>query len=105
MRSLIVSILVVLVLAGSYVVLSNELSVTVDDGITSKLAEAVRTEYDGEKALETVAFLDNYVRWPGNSGFDAALDHVVDRLAAALRQGYLLRLVLPWRAFADRQRA
>jgi hypothetical protein len=51
--------------------------------VTADIADLVRSDYDGEKALETVAFLDQFVRWPGNRGFDAAIDHVAARLEAA----------------------
>jgi hypothetical protein len=52
-------------------------------GPTADTADLVRAAYDGDKALETVAYLDQYIRWPGNQGFDAGIDHVVDRLEAA----------------------
>lgn len=51
-------------------------------------ADQVRTLYDGERAKRTVAFLDQYVRWPGNRGFDASIDHVAAELEAA---GYVLQ--------------
>ena len=43
----------------------------------------VRARYSGERALETVAYLDRFVRWPGNAGFDSSIYHVAARLAAA----------------------
>ena len=46
----------------------------------------VRARYSGDKAKETVAFLDQYVRWPGNRGFDASIAHIVERLE---RAGYV----------------
>ncbi|RLA34202.1 MAG: peptidase M28, partial [Gammaproteobacteria bacterium] len=52
-------------------------------GPTANTADLVRTAYDGEKALETVAYLDQYVRWPGNRGFDAGIDHVASRIESA----------------------
>jgi aminopeptidase YwaD len=48
----------------------------------------VRPRYSGERAKETVAFLDQYTRWPGNRGFEASIDHVVQRLEKA---GYVLQ--------------
>ena len=36
----------------------------------------VRPEFSGANALEVVAFMDHYFRLPGNTGFDASLDHV-----------------------------
>lgn len=47
------------------------------------LPSAVREAFSGDSALETVAFLDQHVRWPGNAGFDASIDHVAERLEAA----------------------
>ena len=48
-----------------------------------RIGDAIRTAYSGERAYETVAYLDRFVRWPGNSGFDAAIDHLAERLATA----------------------
>ncbi len=48
----------------------------------SRLA-AVRTRFSGERAFETVAYLDRFVRWPGNAGFDSSIAHVAGKLAAA----------------------
>ena len=47
---------------------------------------AVRERYSGARAKETVQFLDEYVRWPGNRGFNASIAHIVDRLQ---RAGYV----------------
>jgi aminopeptidase YwaD len=38
---------------------------------------------NGERAKATVAFLDQYVRWPGNRGFDASIAHIATELEAA----------------------
>ncbi len=43
----------------------------------------VRPRFSGARALETVAYLDRFVRWPGNAGFDSSIMHVASRLAAA----------------------
>lgn len=43
----------------------------------------VRARFSGERALETVAYMDHYVRWPGNAGFDSSIANVARRLAAA----------------------
>jgi aminopeptidase YwaD len=43
----------------------------------------VRARFSGDRAKETVAFLDQYVRWPGNRGFDASIAHIVERLEGA----------------------
>ena len=48
--------------------------------VTADIADEVRASYDGDSAYETVAFLDKYVRWPGNRGFDASIDHIAARL-------------------------
>lgn len=50
---------------------------------TANTADLVRAAYEGDKAFETVAFLDPYIRWPGNKGFDAGIEHVAARLHAA----------------------
>ncbi len=50
---------------------------------TGSIAELVRGEYSGESAIETVAFLDNHVRWPGNQGFNESIAHIVSRLEKA----------------------
>jgi aminopeptidase YwaD len=47
---------------------------------------SVRAQFSGARAKETVAFLDRYVRWPGNRGFNASIAHVVERLQ---RAGYV----------------
>jgi aminopeptidase YwaD len=51
--------------------------------ITVRIAADVRSEYDGERALASVAALDPHIRWPGNRGFDASIDHVIENLEAA----------------------
>ncbi len=38
---------------------------------------------NGERARETVAYLDRYVRWPGNRGFDASIAHIAAQLESA----------------------
>ena len=43
----------------------------------------VRPRFDASHAMETVAYLDRFVRWPGNAGFDSSIMHVADKLAAA----------------------
>lgn len=47
------------------------------------LRAIVAARYSGDSAFSTVAFLDQYVRWPGNRGFDASIDHIAARLEAA----------------------
>ncbi len=48
--------------------------------------ENVRARYSAQGAFETVAYLDRFVRWPGNAGFDSSIMHVAGKLAAA---GYI----------------
>ncbi len=54
-----------------------------DRSPTADLADLVRPLYSGVKAFETVAYLDQFVRWPGNRGFDASIAHIAERLEAA----------------------
>ena len=57
--------------------------------LSSPAFAAVRPLYSGERAKETVAFLDRFVRWPGNRGFDASIAHIAERLEQAgyVREG------------------
>lgn len=48
-----------------------------------KISRAVATELSGERALSTVAFVEQFFRLPGNRGFDASIDTVVALLRAA----------------------
>ncbi len=43
----------------------------------------VRPRFDAAHSVETVAYLDRFVRWPGNAGFDSSIMHVAGKLAAA----------------------
>jgi len=52
-------------------------------GIADVEFAAVRPLLSGARAKETVAYLDRFVRWPGNPGFDSSIAHVAARLAAA----------------------
>jgi len=49
----------------------------------SRLFDAVRPAYSGDRALSTVAFVEQRWRWPGNRGFDESIDHVAEQLRAA----------------------
>ena len=53
---------------------------------SAALFRLVAPRYSGDRAKETVAFLDQFVRWPGNRGFDASIDHIAERLE---RAGYV----------------
>ena len=50
----------------------------------------VRERFLGDRAKETVAFLDQFARWPGNRGFNASVAHIVERLR---RAGYVAESV------------
>jgi len=50
---------------------------------TAGLHSLVAERYAGDSAFRTVAFLDQFVRWPGNRGFDASIAHLAERLEAA----------------------
>jgi len=43
----------------------------------------VREEYSGERARDIVAFVERYWRLPGNTGFDASIDRVIELLDSA----------------------
>ena len=49
----------------------------------ARLFALVRPEYSGDRALATVAFVEQRWRWPGNRGFDESIDHVAEQLRAA----------------------
>jgi hypothetical protein len=49
----------------------------------SRLFDVVRSAYSGDRALSTVAFVEQRWRWPGNRGFEESIDHVADQLRAA----------------------
>ncbi|MHC4989374.1 MAG: M28 family peptidase [Planctomycetota bacterium] len=56
------------------------------DAAITRLFAAVRESTSGDRALETVRFMDQHWRWPGTPGFDASIEHV----AAILRDaGYV----------------
>ncbi len=48
-----------------------------------KYLELVRSEYSGQKALETTAFVADRWRSPGNTGFDESIFHVQKQLEEA----------------------
>jgi hypothetical protein len=58
-------------------------SLAAQGGPADRHLALARARYSGEKAFETVAYLDKFVRWPGNAGFDSSIYHVVGRLKAA----------------------
>jgi aminopeptidase YwaD len=43
----------------------------------------VRPVFDGQKAYNQVAFMDQYFRWPGNTGFNASIRRVEETLKSA----------------------
>lgn len=55
--------------------------------VTHELSDRVADRFSGDRAFETVAFMDQFVRWPGNRGFDASIHHLAAELEKA---GYAL---------------
>jgi len=49
----------------------------------SRLFDAVRPAFSGDRALSTVAFVEQRWRWPGNRGFEESIDHIAEQLSAA----------------------
>jgi hypothetical protein len=49
----------------------------------ARLFDVVRSAYSGDRALSTVAFVEQRWRWPGNRGFEESIDHVAEQLRAA----------------------
>jgi aminopeptidase YwaD len=43
----------------------------------------VKPVFDGQKAYDQVAFMDQYFRWPGNTGFNASIHRVEQTLKSA----------------------
>lgn len=52
-------------------------------GIADQYFAVVRPVLSGARAKETVAYMEKFVRWPGNPGFDSSIAHVAARLTAA----------------------
>jgi aminopeptidase YwaD len=52
-----------------------------------RITAAVRSEFSGERALETVSFVERHWRIPGNTGFNASITQVAGILE---RAGYVL---------------
>jgi aminopeptidase YwaD len=52
-------------------------------GVADREFALIRPVLSGERAKETVAYMDGFVRWPGNPGYDSSIHHVAARLAAA----------------------
>jgi hypothetical protein len=48
-----------------------------------RISHALRQDFSGERALATVTFVERLWRLPGNSGFNASLNHVVGILEGA----------------------
>ena len=45
--------------------------------------ELTRPVFSGQRAYDQVAFMDQYFRWPGNTGFNASIRRVEDILKSA----------------------
>ena len=52
-----------------------------------RVTTAIRSQFSGERAMETVAFVERYWRIPGNTGFNASITQVAGILE---RAGYVL---------------
>ena len=52
-----------------------------------RVTTAIRSQFSGERALETVSFVERYWRIPGNTGFNASITQVAGILE---RAGYIL---------------
>jgi aminopeptidase YwaD len=52
-------------------------------GVADREFALVRPLLSGERAKETVAYMDHFVRWPGNPGFDSSINHVAAKLRDA----------------------
>ena len=50
---------------------------------TARVHALVAPRFSGDSAFATVAYLDQFVRWPGNRGFDLSIAHIASRLEAA----------------------
>ncbi len=70
-------------LAVTTVVQAPFIATTHAQGIADREFAAVRPLLSGGRAKETVAYMEKFVRWPGNPGFDSSIAHVAARLAAA----------------------
>ncbi|MFT4605208.1 MAG: aminopeptidase YwaD [Rhodothermales bacterium] len=51
--------------------------------VTHELSDRVADRFSGQRAFDTVAFMDQFVRWPGNRGFDASIHHIAAELGSA----------------------
>jgi hypothetical protein len=49
----------------------------------ARLFDAVRPAFSGDRALATVAFVEQRWRWPGNRGFEESIDHIAEQLRSA----------------------
>jgi hypothetical protein len=61
----------------------GEASPTEPPPAVARLFSLIRPEFSGDRALTTVAFVEQRWRWPGNRGFEESIDHVVEQLRAA----------------------
>jgi len=54
-----------------------------EQGVAAAFIEQAANRFSGDDALATVRYLDNYWRYPGNSGFNAGITKLVELLEAA----------------------
>jgi aminopeptidase YwaD len=57
--------------------------VFVDANGPARFVPALLDAYDADAAMETVRFVDGYYRAPGNEGYDAVIEHLIEKLRAA----------------------
>ena len=70
-------------LRGALLCVALPLGLSAQVPASAHLFALVRPRFSGDRAKETVAFLDQFARWPGNRGFDASIDHIAGRLEKA----------------------
>ena len=63
-------------------------------GIAERYFAAVRPVLSGFRAKETVAYMDRFVRWPGNPGFDSSIAHVAAKLMLDTVEGSFLQVLV-----------
>ena len=80
---------VVATLTATTAVAQNQPSASAPPPAIAHLFSVVRPAFSGDRALSTVAFVEQRWRWPGNRGFDESIDHVANQLREA---GYHRRI-------------
>lgn len=70
-------------LTATTAVAQNQPSASAPPPAIAHLFSVVRPAFSGDRALSTVAFVEQRWRWPGNRGFDESIDHVANQLREA----------------------